>query len=321
MTRQSHETADPGPGLHPAGRARGRGAGFRAVGQRFPPDELSTSAPACWPSPAESGEHATLPLQGCGHFAVEAAIRTFVPRGGGCWCPRPGPMPTARSAWRGRSAATSSPAGRRDRTDRPGRAGGGAARRPGDRPRGLVYSETGSGIIHDVPALAEAAGRAGRRVIVDAVSAFGALPLDLRRCRWWTPSCSPPTSAWKGCRAWPSPWRGSTGWSPARAGRQLVAGPGRHLPARPARRLGQLPLHAAGAGAGRVPDVALDLYDAEGGGPARLARYTANMRALYDGVRALGLRPTCRRRCRGRSWSTCMRRDTRPGRCRASWTR
>ena len=27
------------------------------------------------------GEHATLPLQGCGHFITEAAVRTFVPRG------------------------------------------------------------------------------------------------------------------------------------------------------------------------------------------------------------------------------------------------
>ena len=27
------------------------------------------------------GEHATLPLQGCGHFITEAAIRTFVPLG------------------------------------------------------------------------------------------------------------------------------------------------------------------------------------------------------------------------------------------------
>src|SRR3984957_9807779 len=27
------------------------------------------------------GEHVTLPLQGCGHFITEAAIRTFVPLG------------------------------------------------------------------------------------------------------------------------------------------------------------------------------------------------------------------------------------------------
>jgi 2-aminoethylphosphonate-pyruvate transaminase len=37
--------------------------------------------------------------------------------------------------------------------------------------------------------------------------------------------------------------------------------------------------------------VALDLLDAEGGQAARLARYTLNMRTLYDGVRGLGLAP------------------------------
>ncbi|MCC3262201.1 aminotransferase class V-fold PLP-dependent enzyme, partial [Paenibacillus polymyxa] len=44
----------------------------------------------------------------------------------------------------------------------------------------LVYSETGSGICHDVPQLARIAHALGRRVIIDAVSAFGALPLELR---------------------------------------------------------------------------------------------------------------------------------------------
>lgn len=37
--------------------------------------------------------------------------------------------------------------------------------------------------------------------------------------------------------------------------------------------------------------VALDRFDAEGGQSARLARYTANMRVIYDGVLALGLQP------------------------------
>ena len=42
---------------------------------------------------------------------------------------------------------------------------------------GLVYSETGSGVIHDVQAVGAVVRAAGRRMIVDAVSAFGALPL------------------------------------------------------------------------------------------------------------------------------------------------
>src|SRR5947209_7073100 len=36
------------------------------------------------------GEHATLPLQGCGHFITEAAIRTFLPRGGRILIPATG---------------------------------------------------------------------------------------------------------------------------------------------------------------------------------------------------------------------------------------
>src|SRR6202011_4491298 len=44
---------------------------------------------------------------------------------------------------------------------------------------GLVHSETGSGIVHDVAAIGAVVRRLGRRMIVDAVSAFGALPLDL----------------------------------------------------------------------------------------------------------------------------------------------
>jgi len=30
------------------------------------------------------GEHTVLPLPGCGHFIIEAAIRSFLPLGGGC---------------------------------------------------------------------------------------------------------------------------------------------------------------------------------------------------------------------------------------------
>ena len=42
-----------------------------------------------------------------------------------------------------------------------------------------LVCETSSGICHDAPAIARVAQALGRRVIIDAVSAFGALPLDL----------------------------------------------------------------------------------------------------------------------------------------------
>ena len=44
---------------------------------------------------------------------------------------------------------------------------------------------------------------------------------------------------------------------------------------------------------------ALDFHEAEGGQPARLARYTENARVLYDGVLALGLTPYLRRQDQG----------------------
>ncbi len=66
-------------------------------------------------------------------------------------------------------------------------------------------------------------------------------------------------------------------------------------------------------------NVALDLFDAEGGQPARLARYTANMRTLYDGVRGLGLTPCLPTGGAGADRaSMCMRRPTRRGTCSVS---
>src|SRR5215208_2784140 len=37
-----------------------------------------------------AGEHTALPLQGCGHFVTEAAIRTFIPPGGKLLIPATG---------------------------------------------------------------------------------------------------------------------------------------------------------------------------------------------------------------------------------------
>ena len=162
--------------------------------------------------------------------------------------------------------------------------------------------------------------RSGRRMIVDAVSAFGALPLDLSgACRRSTRRSSPPTNA---SRALPG-----IAFAVARIDRlEACAGqagswsfdlPDIYDHALRSGR-GQLPLHAAGAGRSRRCDVALDLLEAEGGSAARLARYTANMRTLYDGVRALGLTPCLPPRSRGRSSSTSMRRTIRPGICSVS---
>lgn len=237
------------------------------------------------------GEHTALPLQGCGHFAMEAAFRTFLPPGGRVLVPMTGhyadrldrlareagrvvvPLPVPDDA-RASPAAVEAAL----RAD------------PGIGHLAVVYSETATGMIHDVPALAAAAGRAGRRVIVDAVSAFGALPLDLsalpmvdsvafttNKCLEGLPGASftvARVDRLLACAGQAGSW--SLDLSDLATHYERLGGSHRFTPA---------------AGALAAFDAALGLYDAEGGQPARLARYTANMQVLYAGVTALGLRP------------------------------
>ena len=238
------------------------------------------------------GEHTALVLQGCGHFALEAACRTFVGPGGRILLPKTG-------QYADRIERLAREAGR-DVTGLPVTDGGPAdpaALRtalesdPGISHVALVYSETSTGVIHDVPALAAAAGDAGRRVLVDAVSAFGALPFDIgalpmvdsvtfttNKCIEGLPGASF-TVARVDRLADRAGKAQSWSFDLADLYQHYQQAPGAHrfTP-------------AAGALAGF--DVALDLFAAEGGQPARLARYTENMRTLYKGVEQLGLRPS-----------------------------
>ena len=240
----------------------------------------------------DAARHATLPLQGCGHFAVEAAIRTFVPAGGRVLVP-------ATGAYAGRAVRLAQEVGQEVVTlpvsdaARADPVALEAALRadPAITHAILVYSETSTGIAHDVPDLARAAGRAGRRVIVDAVSAFGALPLDLRdlpmvdavvftanKCLEGLPGLAfaiSPCERLLECQGRARSWSFDLA-DIYQHGRRVGSGSFRFTP--PAQVLAAL-------------DVALDLLAAEGGREARLARYTTNMRALYRGAQQLGLQP------------------------------
>ncbi|MFY0475241.1 2-aminoethylphosphonate--pyruvate transaminase [Achromobacter marplatensis] len=239
---------------------------------------------------ASSDTHAALALPGCGHFAVEAAIRTFVPPGGRLLAPSTGAYASRLqklAADAGRIAVPL-PVGATARVD-PVAVAAALERDPTLTHLALVYSETGSGICHDVPELARVAHAMGRRVIIDAVSAFGALPLDLsvlpavdavvltaNKCLEGLPGAAFVVAPVDRLEA----ARGNAGsWSLDLADihqHTLApnAGPRFTPPA---------PTLAALA-------VALDLFEQEGR-EARLARYTANMRTLYDGVIELGLSP------------------------------
>ena len=130
------------------------------------------------------GEHATLPLQGCGHFITEAAIRTFVPPGRKLLIPATGSyadrmIRLAREAGRIPVPLPLSP----DRGDRPRGRRRRAEADPDISHVGLVHSETGSGIVHDVAAVGPGAqawpaadGRCGvgvRRAAARSVGAAG----------------------------------------------------------------------------------------------------------------------------------------------------
>jgi 2-aminoethylphosphonate-pyruvate transaminase len=237
------------------------------------------------------GQHATLPLQGCGHFIAEAALRTFLPPGGRILIPATGAYANrmirlAREAGR---VPVLLPIGVADATD-PQAVARALDADPTLTHVGMVYSETGSGIIHDVQAVGAVVRAAGRRMIIDAVSAFGALPLDLatqpevdaaifttNKCLEALPGVAfaiAPIERLLACAGNAGSWSFDlsniynhavcNGW-----------GSFRFTP--PAQVLAAL-------------DVALDYHDAEGRA-ARLARYTKNMRVLYDGVRDLGLTP------------------------------
>jgi 2-aminoethylphosphonate-pyruvate transaminase len=154
----------------------------------------------------------------------------------------------------------------------------------------MVYSETGSGVIHDIQAVGAAVREAGRRMIVDAVSAFGALPLDMKampevdaavfttnKCLEALPGIAfaiARTDLLLDCAGNAGSWSFDLS---SIYDHTLRAGPGSFRFTPPAQILAAL-------------DVALDFHAAEGQ-PGRLARYTANTHTLYDGVVELGLTP------------------------------
>jgi 2-aminoethylphosphonate-pyruvate transaminase len=238
------------------------------------------------------GQHAALPLQGCGHFITEAALRTFVPPGATLLVPMTG-------AYAESMARLATEAGRTVRTLPVARGTGAAPEAieaalradPTIRHLGIVYSETSTGVIHDVPAIGRGEGRAGVRMIVDAVSAFGALPFDLaaqpetdavvfttNKCLEGVPGAAfavARTDRLLACAGQAGSW--SFDLADVYAGSLRRGGGGSRFTPAPQ----VLKAFAT----------ALDLFQAEGGQPARLARYQANMQTLYDGVCALGLSP------------------------------
>ena len=239
--------------------------------------------------------HTVVPLQGSGTFSVEAAVATVVPtasEGGhvlvldnGAYCKRAAKltqlMGRRASVLPFAEAEPVSPSALNERL----------AADPSITHVVLIHCETGTGVLNPLAEVAAVCERHGKGLIVDAMSSFGALPIDAREIRFDA----------------------------------LVAASGKCLEGVPG--MGFVFLHQAILAdcAGRSQSLAMDLHDQwqymqatgqwrftppthvlvalseaisqfveEGGQPARLARYADNCATLIDGMRALGFKPFLR---------------------------
>ncbi len=244
--------------------------------------------------------HMTLPLQGCGHFATEAAIRTLLPQDRGRL------LVPLTGAYASRMARLAREAGRQvvelpiaqSAPVDPAAVAAALAADPAITHVGLVYSETSTGVVHDAASVGRVVREAGRAMILDAVSAFGALPLALAA----QPEIQAAVFTSNKCL------EGMPGLSFTIARCDALEA------AQPAGSwsfdLGDIYRHSAGHGQGSFRftppaqvlaafDVALDLHRDEGGQPARLARYTENATALHHGMQRIGLQPNLPRAVQG----------------------
>jgi 2-aminoethylphosphonate-pyruvate transaminase len=125
--------------------------------------------------------HYCIPLQGSGTFAVEAAIGTLVPRHGKV-------LVLVNGAYGQRLAKICSVLGLAFSTfetaeDQP-TTGDDVERLLSEDAAithvALIHCETSTGILNPLNAIAQVVARHGKRLIIDAMSSFGALPIDAR---------------------------------------------------------------------------------------------------------------------------------------------
>ena len=238
---------------------------------------------------AVEDSHVAVPVQGSGTFAVEAAVGSLVPRDGRL-------LVLVNGAYGRRIAAIATRLGRsvavleagEDEAIEPEAVAARLAADPAITDVGLVHCETTSGLLNPLAAISAVVEAAGRRLMVDAMSSFGVIPIDGRTTRF----ASLMASSNKGLEGVP-------GLGFVLAERTLLArsaGMSSSL---------SLDLHDQWQGFEAngqwrfTPPVqvvaalaaALDQLAEEGGVPARHARYRANRDALVAGMRRLRFTP------------------------------
>src|SRR5918911_2461828 len=232
------------------------------------------------------GHFVTVPMQGSGTFAVEAMLTTFVPKNGKA-------LVLINGAYGHRAKRILDIAKRKyvvheTAEDTPPDLA--AVERLLKRSKSIthvfaVHCETTSGIRNPIEAIAEIAARHGKRLLIDAMSAFGALPLDSRKVAFDAVAASSNKCI-----------EGVPGLGFVLARKEALAeteGNATTLV------LDLLDQHRAIEKTGQyrfTPPIhvivafhkALEEFFAEGGVPGRGGRYAENCRLLVEGMRALG---------------------------------
>ncbi len=232
------------------------------------------------------GTHAAVPLQGAGTFAVEAAIGTLVPRDGKL-------LVLVNGAYGRRAAEMAARMGRavvslecaEDQAVDPAAVASALAADPAVTDVLLVHLETTSGLLNPLTPIAGAVAAAGRRLLLDAMSSFGAVPLDLQAIR-----CSAVMASANKCLEGVPGLAfviAESGHLAAMAGNSPGTSLDLHAQWRGFEANGQWrftpPTHVLAA-----LDAALDGLDREGGVAARGGRYARHCKMLVEGLSALG---------------------------------
>ena len=232
--------------------------------------------------------HACVLLQGSGTYGLEAAMATFVPPGGHV-------LVLANGAYCHRIATICEILGRtveiyETGEDTPPDPAEVARRLAADESIGhvaMVHCETTSGILNPLADIAEIVADANRSLMVDAMSSFGAIPIDVNE----TPVDVVISSSNK-CL------EGVPGIAFVVARREVLAASAGNASSM------VLDLQAQAAGFEKsgewrftppthvvaALDAALDQLEDEGGVAARNARYSENCSILVDGMTAMGFR-------------------------------
>lgn len=230
--------------------------------------------------------HVCVPLQGSGTFSVEAAVNSLVPRDGHV-------LVLINGAYGKRLAKLTQMMGRKLSTfetadDVPTTAADVARALDADASIthvALVHCETSTGILNPLPAIADVVAQRGKRLIVDAMSSFGAIAIDAQT----TPFDALVAASGK-CVEGP-PGMGFV--FVRRSTLEKCAGNSSSLALDLYDQWAYMeqttqwrytpPTHVVVA-----LDAALEQYIAAGGQRARLARYTANYETLVAGLAAMG---------------------------------